>query len=53
MKLRLIGGPKDGEVIDAPDFFSKKDTNDNCITYLIHRINGEFVGVFKEAEDDV
>ena len=50
MKIRLIGGPKDGEVIDAPTSFSKKDTTGNWVTYTLDRINGEFVGIFEENE---
>lgn len=48
MKIRLIGGPKDGEFIDAPTSFSKKDTTGNWVTYTLDRINGEFVGIFEE-----
>lgn len=48
MKIRLIGGPKDGEVIDAPESFSKKSTGGNWVTYTLDRINGEFVGIFEE-----
>jgi hypothetical protein len=60
MNLKLIGGPKDGEVIDIPEdskikFINHADriTDDGVVYYDIHRIDGEYVGIFKEPEDAV
>jgi hypothetical protein len=49
MKIRLIGGPKDGETIDAPETFSRKlETSDDWLTYRLDRVNGEFIATFEE-----
>lgn len=55
MNLKLIGGPKDGEVIEIPEdikikFINHADriTSDGVVYYNIHRVDGEYVGIFKE-----
>lgn len=55
MNLKLIGGPKDGEVIKIPEdikikFINHADriTSDGVVYYNIHNVDGEYVGIFKE-----
>ena len=55
MNLKLIGGPKDGEVIEIPEdikikFINHADriTSDGVVYYNIHNVDGEYVGIFKE-----
>jgi hypothetical protein len=60
MNLKLIGGPKDGEVITIPpdievNFKETADriTDDGVLYYKIHRIDGEYIGQYEEPEDAV
>jgi len=60
VNLKLIGGPKDGEVIEIPEnikikFINHADriTSDCVVYYDIHSVDGEYVGIFKETEDAV
>jgi len=51
MKVRLIGGPKDGQVIDAPETITtKKGSHDDCLIYRLDRVDGEFIGTFEEEQ---
>jgi len=51
MKIRLIGGPKDGQIIDAPETITtKKGSPDDWLTYRLDRVDGEFIGTFEEEE---
>jgi len=49
MKIRLIGGPKDGEIIDAPETITREKKNSSdWLTYRLDRVDGEFIGTFEE-----
>jgi hypothetical protein len=60
VNLKLIGGPKDGEVIEIPPHLEVnfKETADRItangiLYYKIHCIDGEYIGQYEEPEDAV
>lgn len=60
MNLKLIGGPKDGEVITIPpdieiNFRKTADriTDDGVVYYKICFIDDEYIGKYEEPEDAV
>ena len=60
MNIRLVGGPKDGEVVAIPkdkaiavQTYGDRLTDDGMIYYTINCVNGEYIGTYQEIKDAV
>lgn len=60
MKIKLVGGPKNGEVVAIPkdkaiavQTYADRLTDDGMVYYTINCVNGEYIGTYQESKDAI